>query len=201
MGIFSAKPVFQLFPGSPQNRPGWDSDRKKHFYKILSGFTSPKGLENTDESSKTSISACVTHGQNGHWGCRTRHGSVPAGEPKLPVLSSLCSHHRCWGRSSSSPSRSVWPEEMFVSRSSRGQCRNLRLARAVYATRSRLVRVLRAKHNSEKQGPPKVSSSNLSSPHCAQPYIFSNDMPRVESPQLEETCSSIFWGQFFMTET
>lgn len=54
---------------------------------------------------------------------------------------------------------------------------------------------------SEKQGPPKVSSSNLSSLHCAQPYIFSNDMPPVESLQLEETCSSIFWGQFFMTET
>lgn len=91
---------------------------KTFLQDFLSGFTSPKGLENTDESSQTSISACVTHGLNGHWGCRTRHGSVPAGEPKLPVLSSLGSHHRHWRRSSSNPSRSEWPGKMFVFQSS-----------------------------------------------------------------------------------
>lgn len=147
----------------------------------------------------------MTHGQNGHWGCGTRHGSVPAGDTKLPVLNSLGSHHRHWERSSSSPSRSAWPGKCLCPRAPRGQCCNLRLA--VYVTRSRppasrLVRVLCAKQTSEQQGASKVSSSsNLSSPHSAQAYIFSNDMPWVESLPSEETCSSIFWGQFFMTET
>lgn len=135
------------------------------------------------------------------------HGSVLAGDPKLPVVSSLGSHCRHWGRSSSSPPGLRGLEKCLSPRAPRGQCRNLRLAHAVYVTRSRppasrLVRVLCAKQNSKKQGASKVpSSSNLSSPHSAQAYIFSNDMPRVEPLQSEETCSSIFWGQFFMTET
>lgn len=97
-------------------------------------------------------------------------------------------------------------EECLSPRAPRGQCRNLRLTRSVYVTRSQppascLVPVLCAKHNSEKLGASKVSSSTLSSPHSAQAYIFSNDVLWVESLQSDETCSSIFWGQFFMTET
>lgn len=81
---------------------------KPFLWDFLSGFTSPRGLENNEDSSKILISACLTHGR----------GSVLAEDPKPLVLRWPWLPSEALGMEQLQPSWGHKPGKRFVFQSS-----------------------------------------------------------------------------------